>query len=282
MDTLPRKVVGMPNADYFAQNDFDSRSFYVSVMKGGGPAQRYMDLGHRIFEGNSATSLGSDFDKLIMEICDGRAMDDLLRIAPASVLSADGRRNTKAYKEFEAECVAGGAIPCNEEYAFKLRAMATSALDNPAAAKCIRETVETQVSVFFELNGHRVKVRPDGCCLGYWWDLKSTSAPWDTLYRSVFDYGYAEQEWLYVQAAMALGMDHFRMPFVFVHSVPPFDCQVFYLPVDVVEEAGNRMRRVMEEVRLRRETGIYTPASYGEVTELVIPAWANKKEEVLI
>jgi len=282
MDTLPRKVVGMANADYFAQNDFDSRSFFVSVLKGGGFAQRWLDLGHRIFEGNSATSLGSDFDTLVMEICDGKEMDKLLAIAPADVLGVDGRRGTKAYKEWEAETVSTGRIPCNEEYAFKLRTMAESLLANPAALKCVKETVETQVSVFFELNGHRVKVRPDGCAEDYWWDLKSTSAPWDTLYRSVFDYGYAEQEWLYVRAAMAMGMDHFRMPFVFVHSVPPFDCQVFYLPQEVVEEAGRRMERVMEEVRLRRETGIYTPATFGEITELVIPPWAQKKEEVLI
>jgi hypothetical protein len=217
-----------------------------------------------------------------MEICDGKEMDKLLAIAPVDVLGVDGRRGTKAYREFEAECIASGRIPCNEEYAFKLRTMAESLLANPAALRCVKETVETQVSVFCEINGHRVKVRPDGCAIDYWWDLKSTSAPWDTLYRSVFDYGYAEQEWLYVRAAMAMGMDHFRMPFVFVHSVPPFDCQVFYLPQEVVEEAGRRMERVMEEVRLRRETGIYTPATYGEITELVIPPWANKKEEVLL
>jgi hypothetical protein len=283
MDTLPRKVVGMANADYFAQNDFDSRSFFVAVLKGGGSAQRWLDLGHRIFEGNSATSLGSDFDTLIMGLCEGHHdIDHYLAIAPADVLGVDGRRGTKAYKEWEAETVATGRIPCNEEYAFKLRTMAESLLANPAARKCVTETVETQVSVFFELNGHRVKVRPDGCAIDYWWDLKSTSAPWDALYRSVFDYGYAEQEWLYVRAAMAMGMDHFRMPFVFVHSVPPYDCQVFYLPQDVVDEAGRRMERVMEEVRLRRETGIYTPATFGEITELVIPPWAQKKEEVLL
>jgi len=282
MDTLPRKVVGMANADYFAQNDFDSRSFFVAVLKGGGSAQRWLDLGHRMFEGNSATSLGSDFDALIMGLCEGKTIDSMLAIAPADVLSADGRRNTKAYKEWEAKTVAGGKIACNEEHAFKLRTMAESLLANPAAARMVSETSETQVSVFFELNGHRVKVRPDGCAIDYWWDLKSTSAPWDELYRSVFSYGYSEQEWLYVRAAMAMGMDHFRMPFVFVHSVPPYDCQVFYLPQEVVEEAGRRMERVMEEVRLRRETGIYTPATFGEITELVIPPWAQKKEEVLL
>jgi hypothetical protein len=283
MDTLPYKAIGMPMAEYQAHNDFDSRSFFCAVLKGGGPAQKWLDDGHRLFEGNAATSLGSDFDTLIMGLCEGHHdIDYYLAIAPASVLGVDGRRGTKAYKEWETEVTAAGKIACNEEHAFKLRTMAESVLANPAARKCVTETVETQVSLFCEIHGHRVKVRPDGCAIEYWWDLKSTSADWGDLYRSVFSYGYSEQEWLYVQAAMVWGMDSFRMPFVFVHSVPPFDCQVFYLPVDVVEGAGNRMRRVMEEVRLRRETGIYTPASHGEITELVIPAWANKKEEVLL
>ena len=283
MDTLPRKVIGMSMSDYQSHDDFDSRSFFVAVVKGGGAAQEWMDRGHRMFDGNAATNLGTDFDALIMGLCEGHHdIDHYLEIAPAEVLGVDGRRGTKAYKEFETQCIAAGKIPCNEDYAFKLRTMAESLLANPAAKKCVTDTVETQVSVFCEINGHRVKVRPDGCAIDYWWDLKTTSSAWDTLFRSVFDFGYSEQEWLYVRAAMSLGMDFYRMPFVFVHSVPPFDCQVFYLPQEVVEEAGKRMERVMEEVRLRRETGIYTPASHGEITELVIPAWANKKEEVLL
>lgn len=276
-----RKVIGMSMPDYQAEKA-DSRSFYVAVIKGGGPAQQWLDNGRRMFEGNSATSLGTDFDTLIMGLAEGHHdIDHYLAIAPAESLTANGQRRGKAWDEFLAKCTAEGRIPCNEEHAFKLRTMAESFLANPAARKCLMDTIETQVSVFFELNGHRVKVRPDGCCADYWWDLKTTSAAWDDLYRSIFSYGYAEQEWLYVQAAMALGMDGFRMPFVFVHSVPPFDTQVFYLPTDVVEEAGRRMERVMEEVRLRRETGVYMPATHGEITELVIPPWANKREEVI-
>lgn len=279
MDT--RKVIGMAMADYQSQNDHDSRSFFVAVLRGGGPAQQWLDQGHRLFEGNAATSLGTDFDSLMMGLAEGRDMEYMLAVATADALTSNGQRRGKAWEEFLGKCVAEGRIPCNEEHAFKLRTMADSFLANPAARKCLNDTTETQVSVFFTLNGHRVKVRPDGCCADYWWDLKTTSADWGDLYRSVFTYGYPEQEWLYVQAAMALGMDGFRMPFVFVHSVPPFDCQVFYLPTDVVEEAGRRMERVMEEVRLRRETGVYMPATHGEITELVIPPWARKQEEVI-
>jgi hypothetical protein len=136
--------------------------------------------------------------------------------------------------------------------------------------------------VFFELNGHRCKVRPDGCTPTLWWDLKTTSSPWDKLFRSVGDFGYADQEWLYVQGAMATGMPAFRMPFVFVQTVPPFRCRVRTIPVEMVEEAGRRLTRVMEEIRLRRETGIYKPADADEITDIVFPAWASKREEEVI
>jgi hypothetical protein len=62
----------------------------------------------------------------------------------------------------------------------------------------------------------------------------------------------------------------------------PFGCRVFYLPTEIVEEAGLRMTRVMEEVRLRRETGVYESADAGEITELQFPNWANKKEEEVV
>lgn len=280
--SLPRKVVGMSNADYHAQNDFDSRSFIWSVHRYGGAAQKFMDDGHSLFAGNNATSLGSDFDELMMKVCEGLDVDAILAVAPDSVLAKDGRRVGTAYRDWQEQVAAAGQIPCNEEYRFKLATMAENLLACPAARKCVEETTETQVSVFFETNGHPVRVRPDGCTPTYWWDLKTTSANWDVLYRSIFDYGYAMQEALYVRGAMAVGLDWHRMPFVFVHSVPPFDCHTFWLPLDVVEEAGKQLDRTLELIRLRRLTGEYMPADHGEITELSIPQWARKQEEEVV
>lgn len=280
--SLPRKVVGMTNFDYHAQNDFDGRSFIWSVFKGGGAAQFWMDQGHRLFEGNNATSLGTDFDTLIMAMCEGKTVDDVLAVAPAESLSSNGQRRGKAWDEFKAKCEAEGKVPVSDEVYFKLATMADSLMECPPARKCVEETNETQVSVFFEHNGHRLKTRPDGCAPGYWWDLKSTSADWDALYRSILTYGYHAQEWLYVRSAMALGMPEFRMPFVFVRSAPPFDCRAYYLPVELVAEAGRQMERTLEEIRLRRLTGEYMPADHGEITELPIPQWAMKQEEEVV
>jgi hypothetical protein len=72
------------------------------------------------------------------------------------------------------------------------------------------------------------------------------------------------------------------MPFVFVQTMAPYGVHVFYLPTEIVEEAGLRMTRVMEEVRLRRETGVYESADAGEITELQFPQWAKRQEEEVI
>lgn len=281
MVSKARKVVGMSAADYFAQNDHDSRSFFVAVMRFGGAAQHWMDQGHSLFGGNSATKLGTKFDTAIMAIASGKSVDEVIVTPPADVLDAAGRRSGGKYKAWAAG-LKQWQIDCNEDEAFVLRTMVEHTLANPAAKGLIEATTETQLSVFGEIDGHPVKCRPDGCTPELWWDLKSTSATWDRLYTSVMDYGYGEQEWLYRELAKQVGWDHFRMPFVFTQTMAPYACHVFYLPVDWVDEAGQRLLRVMEEVRLRRSTGEYFPIDHGEITELVIPQWAVRKSEEVV
>ena len=282
MDNLPRKVIGMTNADYHSQNDFLGRSYLHSVAKYGGEAQRWMDMGYSLFGGNAGTRTGSKFDAIVTAVCEGKKLSDVLAIPPAEVLASNGHRRGKAYDAWKEEAERKGLIDCNAEEAWQLETMLDHLLANPAAKALVEQTTETQVSVFFELNGHRCKVRPDGCTPSFWWDLKTTSSTWDKVYRSAIDFGYAEQEWLYCQGAKAVGLPHFRMPFVFVQTMAPYGVHVFYLPTEIVEEAGLRMTRVMEEVRLRRETGVYESADAGEITELQFPNWAKRQEEEVV
>ena len=39
---------------------------------------------------------------------------------------------------------------------------------------------------------------------------------------------------------------------------------------------------VMEQVRLRRSTGMYMPAEVNEITELEVPKWALSQEEEVV
>lgn len=273
---LPTKVIGMSNQAYRQETDFDSRSFIHTVGKFGGEVQLWLEQGKTFFGGNSATSTGSEFDEIITGILGGKRFDDLVVTPPESVLGKGGSRSTNAYRDWASQQT---AIICTDEQRAKYEQMLASMLANEACRELMDQTVETQVSVFFEIDGHKLKTRPDACCADRWWDLKTTSQPWDRLYFSARDYGYYEQEWLYVESAKAIGLPHHRMPFVFVQTMPPFGCKVFHLPSEMVEAAGRRVRNVMEEISLRRSTGMYMPADANEITELVVPAWAQKEEE---
>ena len=276
----PVKVVGLAADIYHSLKAFDSRTFLRSVADGGGEAQLWLDSGRSLFAGNAATRRGGEFDAIITGMCAGKSFDSLVCVPPDDVLGASGSRNTKAYREWEA---AQTGVCCTADQAFVYRTMVDNAFANEAARELFESTTETQLSVFWqEANGHKLKVRPDGVCEDLWWDLKTTSSPWNKIGKSVCDYGYAEQQWLYCRGAEQIGYMPFRMPFVFVQTMPPYRCKVFYLPDDLVEEAGQRLVSVMEEVRLRRSTGVYLPADHGEITEMVVPAWARKREEEVI
>ena len=277
-DALPVMVTGMANQAYHQKKEFDGRSFLCSVQKGGGEAQLWMDQGRSLFGGNSATTTGSEFDEIVTGVLGGKKFDDMVAVPPDDVLGANGSRSTKAYKEWAATQT-GICVTADKkwQYAKMLDAMR----GNDSVYELMTLTTRTQLSVFFEAFGHKLKVRPDACTEGLWWDLKTTSSPWDRLFRSALDYGYLEQDWLYQQGAYAIGYPPFRMPFVFVQTMPPFCCRAFVMPEQMVAEAGKRLISTMEEVRLRRSTGAYVPADAEEIQEMAFPQWATRQEEVV-
>ncbi|NBT35322.1 MAG: hypothetical protein EBT03_07260 [Betaproteobacteria bacterium] len=275
LDSLPCKIVGMSNADYRAADGF-SRSYLHAVATQGGDAQRWMDLGHPLVPPSNSLQLGTLFDMVVESIIGGKSIDDLLAVPPSSVLAKDGSRRGKAYDEWASNV---NGIVCSQDTEFKLRSMIDSLMSCQPARRLVEGTTETQVSVFFNCGKHRVKVRPDACTPTIWWDLKTTSSKWDGIHRSVVDYGYAEQEWMYVQGAMAIGYEHHRMPFVFVQTMPPHGTRVFYIPEEAVATAGTRMLNAMEIASLRISSGCYEDVD--EIVEMTIPRWANRTEEPL-
>lgn len=275
---LPLTVRGMPNDVYHRLRNFDGRSFLLAAMQHGGEAQLWMDQGKSLFAGSSSTATGTEWDQIVTGILEGKSFDSLVVVPPEDVLGANGSRSTKAYKEWAANQT---AVCVTEDKLAQYKAMYDGMRFNEAAAGLMEETTGTQWSVFFEAFGHRLKVRPDGVTPDLWWDLKTTSSHWPDVFRSCMKYGYAEQAWLYTQGAKALGYGDFRFPFVFVQTIPPYRTRVYTLPDMLVESAGQRLVSAMEEVRLRRITGAYAPASAGDITELQFPAWAMKQEEVV-
>lgn len=275
---LPLSVGGMSNSHYQSLKEFDGRSFLSAVRKHGGEVQLWMDKGYSLFGGNSSTTTGSEFDEIVTAVLEGRKFDDVVVVPPDEVLGANGSRSTKAYKEWAA-AQTGVCVTADKKWQYSK--MLDAMRGNDAVYQLMDQTIRTQWSVFWEGFGHKLKVRPDACTAELWWDLKTTSSTWDRVYRSVLDYGYAEQAWLYTEGAKAIGYADFRMPFVFVQTMAPYSCRAYYLPEELVAEAGRQLISVMEEVRLRRSTGVYLPADAGQIQEMAMPTWAMKTEEVV-
>lgn len=275
---LPTKVIGMAGQAYRQETRFDSRTVICTVMKHGGEVQKWLDEGLVYWGGNSATATGSEFDQLITGVLEGKSLESQVVVPPEDVLGKGGARTTNAYKDWASQQT-GVIVTADKKWQYVK--MYDSMRANKACCELMDQTVETQASVFFEHGGHLLKVRPDAGTATLWWDLKTTSQDWDRIFRSVIDYGYAEQEWLYVLGAQAVGLTHFRMPFVFVQTSAPFGCRVFHLPEQMVENAGRRVMNTLEEMRLRRSTGQYMPEEAGEIQELYLPNWAMKEEEVV-
>jgi len=275
---LPTKILGMTNDAYRRETSFDSRTLICTVATHGGEVQKWLDDGHIYWAGNAATAKGSEFDELITGVLEGKSLESQMASPPDSVLGKGGSKATNAYKDWLAQQT---GVVVTEDTRRQYVIMYDHMRQHAACCQLMDQTTETQASVFFDHEGHLLKVRPDAGTPELWWDLKTTSQDWDRLFRSVIDYGYAEQEWLYVLGAQAVGVRDFRMPFVFVQTVAPYGVRVFYLPEELVDNAGRRVLNTLEEMRLRRSTGQYMPADAGEIQELSLPKWAMKEEEVI-
>lgn len=280
IDQLPCKIAGIPNSQYHGMREFVSRSYLHAVERSDGESQLWLDKGRSLWNGNSATSLGSQFDELVTGLLEGKQFDDLVTVPPDEVLDARGAKAGTKYKTWAKEQT---GVICTQDQKDQFLAMWSAMCGHDEVFRqLIRKTNETQISVFFEVDGHKCKVRPDACTPSVWWDLKTTSHSWDRIYRSVIDYGYDLQAAFFSLAAESLGMDPFKVPFVFVQTTPPYGCRCFTLPDEMVANAKHRVRSALAQIDLRRSTGLYMPLESMEIVELEIPHWALKKEEEVV
>lgn len=265
----------LDNSSYHARPEI-SRSYAHQIYRYGGMGQWLLEQGVRLVSPNAGLTKGTQFDLLWEGRVAGRQLADLFVVAPPSVLAADGSRRGKPYQEWLAQQT-GQVITQGEVEALELMWRAVER--NDRAMELLRETSDTQRSVFWtDPLGHRRKARFDGQTPELVYDVKTTSSPWDMLHKSFLDYGYTWQASWYRDAAYAIDYGPFRMPFVCVQTVPPYECRVFVVPEELVESAATQIATTLDLIRFRKDTGEYLPADYGQEQELQFPAWAWKKE----
>jgi len=280
--TLPA-VLGkdrLSNDAYHSEKNFYSRSQVHRVFAMGGKSQSLAERGISLFGGNRGTELGSLFDEAWDCLCEGRSIGEWLLTPPASVLTSNGHRRGKDYEAWKEQIRAEGKREANADTVSQINLMIEAVTEHRSAMELLQKTTDLQQSVFFRhKDGHKLKARFDGSVAGdLIYDVKTTSSTWSDLAKSFQKYGYFWQAAWYTDAAYEIGYPEFRMPFIVVQTVPPYECQVFTCPEEMVAAAREEIANTLAVIEIRKETGEYLPEDYGDIKELPCPAWMWKTE----
>lgn len=273
-----RTTTDTPADVYHSDDGHISRSTIHMANKYGPDGYRLMLEGVKFFAGSAATRIGAAFDELVeRRILLGRSFDQQLCVPPDDVLTSNGQRRGKAYANWLVEQRDAGRTPASlDEYELFMR-MEDALMRNRSAAEIVGSTTMCQRSVWWTSDaGHKLKARFDGETPSGIWDLKSTSASWRDLPRKCYDLGYIWQAALYTLAAEAAGIPHgeaWEMPFVFVQTVPPFQCRVRTFPRGLCVEAHDEILRTLDWMKACRDTGEFFDPDSETCEEMEFPAY---------
>ena len=261
----------MPNEAYHAEKEHISRSTAHRYRgEKGGRSQRFAEVyGKSLFGGNSSTTFGSIVDAACESVILGADWRSRVAVPPSSVLASDGSRRGKAYQEWRSTLPAGG-MECNATDFEKVGDIVDSILEHGAAKSLLEAATHSQYSVFWtDENGHKRKARADGVTKSEWFDLKTTSSEWRDVKWSFLRFGYDWQSVWYSDAAKVAGFPPFEFKFIVVQTFAPYDVEVVTLPQDVLDRAAIEITETLDEIRRRRETGVYVAPEYHTVRQLV-------------
>jgi hypothetical protein len=265
------------DAAYRVEDGHFTRSYAHSVFKGGPLAQEALDNGERLFSGSSATEFGSVVDRAIPMVVAGVALEDRFAVVPEEVLS-NGARRGKAYTDWVADQGDRTVLPAADWW--RLQRIVRNVTRHPAAIAILEATEDMQAAFrHVDSAGHKRKALADGVTPEFLWDFKTTSSPWQQLWRSCDDYGYLWQAAWYVDAAMACGWPYHQLKFIFAQTTKPHGVRVLRMPEELVERARDDIREALDQIRLRRELGVYTSPEDEEEGELEFPAFFRGGQE---
>jgi hypothetical protein len=257
-------IPDLPNDEYHGRKSHVSRS-KASRYRGvrGGRAQRYEEVkGKRLFEGNAGTTFGTLVDVAFEAEARGLDWRSRCAVAPAEVLTSNGQRRGNAFTAWK-ESLPAGAIECSMVDFVKVADIIESLREHKIARQLLESIKHTQYSVFWrDADGHDRKARPDGLNDDEWFDLKTTSSEWHELKWSFRRFAYNWQAAWYTDAAIAAGWKPFRFRFVVVQTFAPYDVAVFSLEDEAIENARHEIKKTLDDIKYRRESGIYVPDQY--------------------
>ena len=194
----------------------------------------------------------------------------------------EGDRRTKAVKDSIKDAEAVGKIILTHDDFNALMGMAQAVFTNPICAALLRGSLKEH-SVFSELDGVRVKCRPDGWSTekGVLFDLKSTEdASPEGFARTVAKYRYHVQDAFYRHVvASATGGDADDLSFIFVavEKKPPFAVALYQLDELAALQGWVDAREDLRRYKAAKDTGKWGGYS-PRIETLSLPRWAVSSE----
>lgn len=221
----------------------------------------------------NVASLGTDIGSAWHEIRD-RSWGEwrqTVTLIPERFTRADGSMSTsRGARDWYDNQIAEGLEVISEQSIETLKKMEerfcmnTQAVlfDDPLEGK-----LEREVSIRFEDNGVKQRIRPDLLSNGRLCDFKSTRDPnpLNTFYRAVRRYRYDLSAVMYQRGCELANMAEGPMVFIVTSTVGDCQTQVIELHTSAIERATEEYDQIIFNLRMCRENNDWTPQGYGEI-----------------
>lgn len=182
------------------------------------------------------------------------------------------RRQGKAWNEFLAEHAGKDILKENEHS--EASEVAHHVVGDRIAESVLRK-VNPEVSLFAELNGVQCKGRVDGLGNGILLDLKTTTNVSMYQFGRVFaNLRYAEKLAAYRALCRKHDIAVNEVYIIAAETKAPYDVTVTPVPELILDQAWERMERLLERVKECVETDYWPGTAEGDFYELHVPNWA--------
>ena len=195
----------------------------------------------------------------------------------------EGDRRTNVVKAAIKEAKDAGKSVLDAEDFNALMGMSQAVFKNPICAALLRGSLKEH-SVFSEIDGVRVKCRPDGWSTekGVLFDLKSTEdASPEGFARTVAKYRYHVQDAFYrhvVASATNCDADDLSFIFIAVEKKPPFAVALYQLDELATLQGWVDAREDLRRYKAAKESGKWCGYS-PRIETLSLPRWAVSNSE---
>lgn len=273
----PVVIDGMPNDDYHADSESISSTGLRKLLPPSCPAQFKWDR-------DNPPAARQEFD------FGHAAHQAVLGDGPETAVLDFDNYLTKAAKAARDEARQAGAVPLLRHEHAQVRAMAEAIRQHPIAGPLFAPgTGVAERSIFWTdpATGIRCRVRPDwikqlpGLCLCVDYKTTADASP-DGVAKAVQNYGYHQQDALYLDGIEAAGLapDGSRFLFVFQQKTAPYLITVRELDEptrDIGRARNERALRIYAECIARGEWPDWT-GPVTDIPEISLPPWAAHRE----